>query len=85
MNDTGNFLMRIISLAIDSLMRNPKRALIILFGSFAATLIVGEIVTQTRDIDLAKPTPRPPIVYQDSSNYFELKEIENDEQMSHVP
>lgn len=76
--ETGAFLIRLINLGINNLMHNPKRALIILFASFAGILIVGEIVNRTRDIDPAKPTPKPPIVYQDSSNYFTLNDIQDD-------
>ena len=77
-SDTGNFLLRLINLAIGSLMRNPKRALIVLFSSFAGVMLVGEVVNRTRDIDPSKPTPKPPIAYLDSSEYFILNEIKDD-------
>ena len=77
--DTGSFLVRMINLVINNLMRNPKRALIILFASFAGILIIGEVVTKTRDIDPAKPAPKQPAVYQDASTYFNLNEIKDDE------
>ena len=76
--ETGAFLVRLINLGINNLMHNPKRALVVLFASFAGVLIVGEIVTKVRDIDPAKPTPKPPIVYQNSSEYFTLNEIKDD-------
>lgn len=75
--DTGSFLVRLINLAINSLTHNPKRALIILFSVFVGTLLVGEFVGRSRQIDKSAQLVRPTVEYKDSASYFNLQEIKD--------
>ena len=71
----GNFLMKMIYLCMDLLMHNPKRALIILFVIFIATMITGELIGTVRNAEIPFSPPAEASVSGRSGDYFLLPEI----------
>ena len=75
--DSGNILLRIIWLFMDSLMNDPKRACIILIAIFLITMITGEFIGAARETIHADNVIRATPVRATAESYFDLKEIED--------
>ena len=67
--------MKMIYLCMDHLMHNPKRAIIILFIVFVATMITGELIGTMRNTEIVFSQTAMPVVSGKSEDYFILPEI----------
>ena len=74
-SENGNILMKMIYLCMDHLMHNPKRAIIILFVIFAATMITGELIGTLSNTEIVFSPTDMPFVLGKSDDYFILPEI----------